>query len=182
MKNLFYFCLIVSLLISCSKTKENDTIVEKIISVEEVDEDSVDNIFSKYSIVPLESKKECLIKNVDKLVVTSKCVYVLDRYPTPNLFSFAHDGRFLRKICQQGHSKSEVPYIFDICANEKGDSVFVLQYDCVKVYSDKGKYLTTIGLNSDMHCEKFNRIKDTFVCSSNYSGVQNLVSICNTDF
>ena len=132
------------------------------------------------SLTPLENNAECIIHNVDKVIVTSNNYIVMDNSRSPSVFSFAYDGTFCGRIAKIGHAKSEITHLLDVA--EKNDTVYVLQYDKMKIYDIKGKYIKTIELNNNNHWERIISTEDGFICSSYYTGVQNLVSICDKEF
>ena len=54
--------------------------------------------------------------------------------------------------------------------------------DAKKLYDINGGYIKTIELNNSNHWERIVSAENGFVCSSYYTGGQNLVSVCDKDF
>lgn len=181
MRFLSLILLISITLLSCNNEHQL-TVTKKTVKLDDIGYINKLDSNANYQIIPLEGHGESMINSVDKLIITSSGIFVLDLYPEPSIRMFSHDGSYMGKIGALGHSKSEVSYILDFCTNAMGDSIYLLQYDEIKVFNNKGKYLSTIKLNETMHCEKIVCVDNKFVCSSNYTGVPNLVNICDDKF
>lgn len=134
-------------------------------------------------IIKLETNKKCLISQVNKLIVNSKGILIYDYASVPQVFSFGHSGKFLSKIGKYGHAKNEYDHVLDVCSNEKGDSIVFLQYGRVKIFDDKGNYLSTSSIDDKYHWEHMERMcNGGFVCASDYTNADDLLNICDYSF
>lgn len=70
----------------------------------------VDSIY----YIPLETQDDYLIGNIDKLIVTDKTFYVLDKNISTATYCFNSEGKFIRKIGNRGASDKEYISITDI--------------------------------------------------------------------
>ena len=177
-KAIYVVCLHV-VFYACSKNIDVEVCTKDIRAVEKKSDYGLDD-YELISLTPLENNTECLIHEVDKVLVTSNNYIVLDNSNSPSIFSFTCDGAFCGKIAKIGHAKSEISHVLDVA--EKKDTVYVLQYDKIKLYDINGGYIKTIELNNSNHWERIVSAENGFVCSSYYTGVQNLVSVCDKDF
>ncbi len=177
-KAIYIICLHV-VFYACSKSVDVE-VLSKDIRITEKNSDyyGLDN-YELISLTPLDNNTECLIHNVDKVIVTSDKYIVLDNSRSPSIFSFTCDGAFCGRIAKIGHAKSEISHVLDVA--EKNDTVYVLQYDKMKIYDINGRYIRTIELDNGNHWERIISSEKGFVCSSYYTGVQNLVSVCDKD-
>ncbi|MGM9619866.1 MAG: 6-bladed beta-propeller, partial [Bacteroidaceae bacterium] len=64
---------------------------------QEMTETCLDTVFSSYTFVPLETKEECLIGQITKIIKCPGCYCILDR-DNANVFLFEEDGRFRCKL------------------------------------------------------------------------------------
>ena len=46
-------------------------------------------LFSDFHIIPLETKEECLINQIDNIKLINDTICILDRYPTKSIFLFS---------------------------------------------------------------------------------------------
>lgn len=144
--NISLVMLAAALLMSCGHEKyEKSDIKETIVlNIDKCDDVNINDIgSSQYEIVPLENNPQFMVSNVDKMIVTERGIYILDTRHIPTLYLFGHDGKAIRKIGKQGHSKSEYVRIDNFTANERGDTVALLDEfgKMVKLYSDKDEFL-----------------------------------------
>lgn len=73
---------------------------------QEMTETCLDTVFSSYTFVPLETKEECLIGQITKIIKCPGCYCILDR-DNANVFLFEEDGRFRCKLGNKGHAGNE---------------------------------------------------------------------------
>jgi len=78
-------------------------------------------IFKQIRIVPLETTRECLIGNIDKMLIRNDTIYILDEKIARSLFVFDKTGKFIRKIGKLGKGPGEYnkPRSFSIDTKNK---------------------------------------------------------------
>lgn len=80
---------------------------ENIIKLSEI----VDSV----QYIPLETQDECLIGNVDKIIVTNEdCYLIVDKDVTSSVYLFDQEGAFVRKIGNRGAGQGEYVAIDDV--------------------------------------------------------------------
>ena len=188
MKNKILFAILsVFIFMSCGQEKyEKSDIKETVVlNLDKCDEMSIDEIGSPhYEIVPLENNSQFMVGNVDKMIVTEIGIYILDTRYTPTLFLFGHDGKAIRRIGKQGHSKSEYVRIDNFTANEKGDTVAILDEfgRMVKLYSDKDEFLGSHTFDENCGWDDCMMLDNKMYTSSYHHANNCLIAKYSTDF
>lgn len=141
------FLVFVPLFMACNRTEPilyRIPLEEGIRNASRLDwKDYVDSI--RY--VPLETNDSCLIADVYKIVSWENFYYVRDLQE--NLFLFAGDGKFIRKIGKQGKGPGEYTALADFMVDPLNGDIYLVTLGKIMVYSKEGKLLRTndIGLN-----------------------------------
>lgn len=102
-------------------------------------------IADKVEFVPLETGPSCLIKRIAEASVFRTAKYWLIPW-VEDLFQFATDGTFIRKIGRKGQGPGEFNYIQHIDVNEAEGLLYMMTTGkLVNVYElETGKFLRTI--------------------------------------
>lgn len=138
----------------------------------------------KYELIQLEDNPQCMLSSIDKMIVTSKGLYILDTRFTPSLFLFGHDGRFINKIGVQGHSKSEYIRIDNFTASEEGDTVAIMEEygNVIKLYTSNGAFLNAYTLEDKYGWDDLLLLEHNFYMSSYHHGYNGILTKYNTKF
>lgn len=116
-------------------------------SDERQNNDALMDLITEYQYVKLETKKECLIGRIDKLLFRDKKYYVLDK-SQQKVFIFDINGKFISKIYSHGKNYDEYAYISDFDVNSKGN---VAVLDGIKKtifhFDNRGRYLDGLKMN-----------------------------------
>ena len=156
MKRIFYL-LFLSLLImqSCNRQKSSGASLADVSIL--IDLDSVKRAPLKLAdirYIPLETSKECLIGNADKVLIRNGKIYVADFHQAMALFIFDLDGKFLFKISRRGQGPYEYLSLQDFDIHSNGDIYIFDQYGRkFLILDEEGKYLRTV--KSDYYFENF---------------------------
>jgi len=101
----------------------------------------------EYNVTPvfLETKKECLISEIVRIIINDSAIYIKDR-SSNNVFVFNKDGSFRYKINLIGRGPEEISFLSDLDVYE--DCLYLLGSMDKKIlcYNSNGKYLKTIKL------------------------------------
>jgi len=173
----------VFLFVSCSTNKNEKINVHNIQTTEiAIDSTCFSDVYD-IEIIKLENNKDCLISRVKKMIVNSCGILIFDDSSLPQVFSFSHNGKYLGKIGRLGHAKHEYDHILDVCSNDKGDSIVFLQYGKLKIFDNKGQYVSTNSIDERYHWEKIQgNTTNGYVCASEYTNAENLLSVCDNSF
>jgi hypothetical protein len=136
-----HFFLLLLLTVSC-KSQDKDlyhfdprTLKENKISLSEIADDisyvPLDNSFP----ISLIYSPRYIIKNSIYLSALNSGVMVFDR-----------EGKFLRKIGSIGRGPGEYNYYYKFTVDGKSETVCILDFDIIKVYSKTGNFLRNISL------------------------------------
>lgn len=148
MKSVFMFILLFSILLSCSKVSQENK--EAVVTIA-ISKDSCRTFqFSKYLenpvFIPLETSQNSMIGQISKLEITDDYIFILDKDITKNLFLFAKDGKFIRKIGRQGKGPHEYISIDDFFFDPKKQQIQMLdnQTTQIKIFDMEGNFIRAI--------------------------------------
>lgn len=100
------------------------------------------------SYVFLETNKECLIGNFDKMLMVNNNIYILDKTLTHTIFVFDRNGNFLYKINKQGKGPGEYIQIFDFYVdNDENIYAWDVEKKTIIKYSEKGEKFKEFKIN-----------------------------------
>ncbi len=176
-------CFLICVLSSCvNKTKREYEVYNIRTKFVNVDSTCFSDNYDM-EIIKLENSKNSLISQVHKLIVNSKGILVYDNSSVPQVFSFDQSGNFISKIGKYGHAKNEYDHILDVCSNDKGDSIVLLQFGRTKLFDDKGNYLSSCSIDTKYHWEHIERsCNGGYIGASEYTYADDLISICDNSF
>lgn len=129
--------LLMSLFIVCACNKNNtgqaDAVVVDDESATLVEQEEFDKMFKRISVIPLETKSECIISSIKKMVEKDGNIYVLSEADggQTSLYRFDDEGRFLNRIGEMGNSQKEYNRINSFFVI--GDDVYLLDSNLQKM-------------------------------------------------
>jgi hypothetical protein len=130
------------LLCSCNRNipyinnEHSDTIRVNIGNI--VENIDLSGVFTKVDYIPLETRPECIIGNIDRLTVTDNRFFILDRQ-TLSLFIFDTEGKFIHKISQAGKGPHEYQDISDFFLDRENNRI-ILDTNSKFMYFDFNSY------------------------------------------
>ena len=149
MNNLKYcICLICFVFFSC-RNKDGQVKDAICVNLEKIEQTFIDSIsVNDVSYVFLETKPECLIGEMQKLMITDSMIYVFDKLSTKTIFCFDKSGKFNYKIDKIGKGPGEYLDALDFYVDEK-EMVYVYDNERKKLiaYSDGAKHFSEKDMN-----------------------------------
>lgn len=148
----YHFILFIAFLyafFSCSEKKETERIPCKVLSINIGNNvlQTEQPAFSKLRYVKLETRTECLLEDVIKVIPYNNKLFILSSPGNGNIYVFDDRGNYLYKM-DKGEGPKEIMYPTDIAINELKSRLIVLDaYRNIKEYdSETGDFLkkTTI--------------------------------------
>ncbi|HTO16426.1 MAG TPA: 6-bladed beta-propeller [Edaphocola sp.] len=67
----------------------------------------IENVCSRFETIPLETTKESIIGNIDKVIFNDSLIFIGDFFIQKAIFVFNKSGHFIRKISKQGKGPGE---------------------------------------------------------------------------
>lgn len=111
------------LLFACTPTDENEI---PTLSVDlHSPAVSLEDLFSKVEIIPLETSDSCLLVSIDKIVNVDGLLYIFDGR-RPALYVFDEKGAFVRQISRWGDGPGEHLLISDFIVDKKQQTIGLL--------------------------------------------------------
>lgn len=111
------------LLFACTPTDENEI---PTLSVDlHSPAVSLEDLFSKVEIIPLETSDSCLLVSIDKIVNVDGLLYIFDGR-RPALYVFDEKGAFVRQISRWGDGPEEHLLISDFIVDKKQQTIGLL--------------------------------------------------------
>jgi len=99
-------------------------------------------------IVPLEFTKECMLGDIQKVVMYDSCFYIQDEQNTAGIFKFDRSGKFIRRIGIQGKGPREHSDLTDFSVNKQAKRLYI--YDNarqrINEFDLDGQYLKEISV------------------------------------
>lgn len=98
--------------------------------------------------IKLETSKECLLADIDKIKYHNKKLYILDRRVSKSLFIFDLEGKFINKIKRIGRGPGEYTLLQNFFIDKKNNQLVLFSDNHKLLYFDcTGKYLSERKLN-----------------------------------
>lgn len=96
-------------------------------------------IAKELEYVPLETKKNCVLKKVKELVFTDSFIFVSD---FNKLLQFNRKGRFIRQIGKNGKGPGEYIYVMSFCVDYHSSQIYIIDYSPrIEVFDFSGNYI-----------------------------------------
>ncbi len=136
---------LISLLLfssSCSSQADNLNYSKlKRIIVKADGQDNITDLVEDYKYIRLETRPECIISNIDKILYRSGKFYILDA-KAQALFVFDKDGKFISKIEKPGRGPGEYIYLMDFDIDIFGNIYLLdLNQKAILKYDMHGKFI-----------------------------------------
>lgn len=159
------FCLLINKLsiyillffvsVACTSTKEEKKGAEigDVISIPITDMETDNGMLSDYAdeviMIPLEFSDDCLLGEIDKVVMSDSCIFVMENENQKGIYVFDHTGKFLCRIGSHGEGPEEFVDLSDFSLDEKERLVYL--YDLTRkkvlVFSYEGDFIKDIYMN-----------------------------------
>ncbi|MDR2424199.1 MAG: 6-bladed beta-propeller [Prevotellaceae bacterium] len=149
MKKIINFILIICFAVSC-QTKEQKSDNGEIIDAKQTgsEKHSIANIVDSYYIIALETNKQCLIKNIDKICFDKDRIFVMDRGGNNKILIFNKTGEFIGTAGGVGYGPGEYAELSDFCIDRKSREIFLLcQRNKIMRYDYTGQFLESYSLD-----------------------------------
>ena len=149
---LVLFCLGI-LVVSCREQKKSASTgsdVKEVTFKEAPKDFLIASSFKNIHMIQLETKEECLISDIKRVVDVEGKVYVLTR--NNEIFCFDRaTGKYIRTIGRLGEGPGEYVSAMDICYDEKEKCICVVDYykSAIHNYSLDGRFLGDRQLEKD---------------------------------
>ena len=160
--NCLVILLIVCLFIACSDNRNGHIVsgsTENIkINIDKVSQNDTvyfSDLFNDYHIIPLETRKECLIGQINSIRFCDSKIIILDGRISKSVFIFDLNGNFIRKIGKVGKGPGEYISPSSISADEEKKEIAIYdgRLNRIQLFSLEGKFLKSIKIRQKLACK-----------------------------
>lgn len=135
---LFSICIIL-VIFGCHNEKKNTTKGNNEplyfdVSNWNKDQKIPENVIKEVKFIPLETKEDCLMGEIVKIISAKDKLYVLDRY-NQKIFVFDKGGKYFQSIGRQGKGAGEYIKLNDFIVDNYNSQIQILSTDQRKVLS-----------------------------------------------
>ncbi len=97
----------------------NDSSKVVISLTEDITKNSIrlDTLIDDYTIIPLETNANCMIRNIDEIIVLKDRIIIVDKSKEQVAFIFSINGEFISRIGKKGRGPNEYITLRDIAVN-----------------------------------------------------------------
>lgn len=150
-----YILMFILFLNACSLKKIDIPIDKEGCNIINIPLHTTDNIINLSTLVdslayiPLETDSNCLIGNIDKLLVLKDRFLVLDKDISCAIYSFDKNGKFINRIGKRGVGSEEYVSITDIAIDSSEKEIYLLDSDMNRfaIYSLDGNFIKSVPFN-----------------------------------
>lgn len=150
MKKIFFTTAFIFFLIaSCHESNVENKDIEKIfVHCDDVKGISHNDYFENIELINLETSKNSLIHKINRLYFFKEKIYILDKKQN-SIFVFGQNGKFHRKIKNEGRGPEEYIQIGDFTIDEKENEIIVSMEIPKKVYryNLSGNFINSFKVN-----------------------------------
>ena len=148
MRSVAFFVLFIIFFIACNNEKESDFPVLS-VNLSNKNVVSIFDVFEKIEIIPLETNVLSIIKGVGKIEFYNNHYYLSGR--NGSFYCFNENGKFIRKIGNEGAGPEEYNYVTDFVINKNKDVMEMLSpFGMLYFYELSGKFAGKIKLPGEV--------------------------------
>ncbi len=165
--------LIISVLYSCTReNKANLDNLEIYPLREKKREIKLNQLFSNFDFISLETTDEAIIGNISKLIFNDDNIFILDNSQAKKIFIFNTNGKFIRTIGKIGKGPGEYTNIEDFTIDKATGNIVILAYpSMVLIYNTEGAFIKQKKLSDEALLWNIGSYQNGFICSSNHQSV-----------
>lgn len=163
----------MSVFYSCSReNKDSPDNLEIYPLKEKMSEMKLNQLFSRFDFISLETTDEALIGHISRLIVNGDNIFILDNSQAKTIFVFNTNGKFIRNIGKIGKGPGEYTNIEDFTIDKRTGNIVILAYpSIVLTYNSKGDFIKQKKLSEEALLWNIGSDENGYICSSNHQSV-----------
>ncbi|WP_348768403.1 6-bladed beta-propeller [uncultured Bacteroides sp.] len=178
------YILLLATLIGCQKRGRNlseepmehvedTTAIELTIDLNKIPAVPFDSLMDDVKFVRLQTDERCLIGVVNQMVCTDDYIFVMDREMAKSVFCFDMQGRFVRKIGQEGEGPEEYIRLCNIALSADKKHLVIVDWAAKLLYYDfVGDLKKTVRLGTGTnHFEAIEEVDEQLIAGFTNSGL-----------
>lgn len=115
--------------------------IPSISSLNIENKEKLSSVVDSSFITRLETKPECLISSIDKMIMYNNRIYILDKKNSNGVFEFTKRGKFIRKIGKKGKGPGEYTNLKGFTINKNEIILFDWSKRRLLAYSLNGDFI-----------------------------------------
>lgn len=136
-----FFILVITLFSSCSTKQKHDshsTTLKVDLTEQNV---SLNELFSHIEVIPLETQDNCLIVEIEKVMLHQDLFYIFDQRK-PAIYVFTKNGAFIKEIAGKGKGPGEYQAVTDMILDDARQNIILLSpFGSLFIYDMEGRFL-----------------------------------------
>ena len=155
MKKEILYVLLTIFSVACTSTKKEQQgaeigdVISILITDMETDNGMLSDFADEIKMIPLEFSDDCILGQIDKVVMSDSCIFIMENENQKGIYVFDHIGKYLYRIGSHGQGPEEFVELSDFSLNEEERLIYL--YDNARkkilVFSYEGGYIKDIQMN-----------------------------------
>ena len=100
--------------------------------------------FCDFKLISLQNREDSYFSQITKMQSCDSGIYIYSGQESV-ILRFRNNGEFVSRIGDKGHGHGEYSDIITFCANNAGDSIYVMSYDGIKLFDQNGNFIKNLG-------------------------------------
>ena len=106
----------------------------------------LNQFLDSWSIIQLETNKDCLIGTINKIIVQPDRLYIMDSNHAESVFIFDREGNWINTIHRKGRGPEEYVNFTDIGFNINLQQLYMLCGTKIMIFDRNGGYLSSVNI------------------------------------
>ncbi|WP_417941945.1 6-bladed beta-propeller [Flavobacterium sp. RS13.1] len=98
------------------------------------------SLIKEIKLIPLETKGESLLDNIEEVVVTDSNIYIRDDFKGGGIVIFNSNGKFIKRIAS-GKGPGELMRLYDIDFDKDNDELIAFQHSFLVFFTPTGEFI-----------------------------------------
>ncbi|MCT4600621.1 MAG: 6-bladed beta-propeller [Marinifilaceae bacterium] len=145
MKNYLFTLFILIIICSCTSKNDDNRSIDVAKAINNPISLDINKYVSNIKYIPLETKSECMIGEIKKVLKSKDYIFVADF--SDNLFVFDLNGKFVKKIGNKGKGPNEYISITDFAINNAKQEIIIASLNEFLVFKFNGDFIQKSRLN-----------------------------------
>lgn len=131
MKKEILYVLLTIFSVACTSTKKEQQgaeigdVISILITDMETDNGMLSDFADEIKMIPLEFSDDCILGQIDKVVMSDSCIFIMENENQKGIYVFDHIGKYLYRIGSHGQGPEEFVELSDFSLNEEERLIYL---------------------------------------------------------